>query len=85
MFNYRSDSISGNNIITKIIIIMEHCMELDRSCAVCIFIMCAAINCFLSKYAFMTIIIGGFLGCIRYLAVHCYRLGTHCPFPFYYF
>jgi hypothetical protein len=62
--------------------IMEHCMELDVGCSICIFLLCAAINCFLSRYAFMTIIIGGALGFVRYYGYNCYRLGTDCPFPF---
>lgn len=78
---------SGNLFAIKIIIIMEHSMQLDTACSIQIFIICAAANYFLSRYAFMTIIIGGALGFARYVALYCYKLGSHCfgPFNFWYF
>ena len=57
-------------------------MELDVGCSICIFIISGAVNCFLNRYAFMTILIGGGLGYMRYIGINCYRLGTYCPFPF---
>jgi len=66
---------------------MEHCIEVDLACPICIFIICAVINCFMNRYAFMTILIGGMLGYARYISQHCYKLGTHCPgiFNFWYY
>ena len=66
---------------------MEHCIQVDLACPICIFIICAVVNCFMSRYAFMTILIGGILGYARYISHHCYKLGTHCPgiFNFWYF
>jgi hypothetical protein len=61
---------------------MEHCMELNLACAVCIFVICAVVNCFLNRYAFMTILIGGALAYTRHIGYYCYREGTYCPFPF---
>ena len=62
-------------------------MQLDTACAVQIFIICAVVNYFLARYAFMTVLVGGALGFMRYVAVYCYRYGTHCfgPFKFWYF
>ena len=57
-------------------------MLLDFSTPIGIFIICAVANCFLNRFAFMTIVIGGFLGFLRYIAVNCYRKGVYCPFPF---
>lgn len=69
LFNNRPDLSSGNFDSTQIIIIMEHCMQLDTACAIQIFIICATANYFLSRYAFMSILIGGALGFMRYVAV----------------
>jgi hypothetical protein len=73
---------SGTPSAIKIIIIMEHAMQLDLACSVQVFIICAAANYFLSRYAFMTILIGGMLGFARYVALYCYKLGTDCFGPF---
>ncbi len=61
---------------------MEHCTETDFSSPICIFLISAAVNFFLHRYAFMTVIIGGTLGFIRYFSVNCYKKGIDCPFPF---